>query len=146
MFHQLNVVFILSWSAIVLSVILQSCIVITGASRTTVPKLNLDCKACIHVPVNHCVLNFSFSVVPQTNVIVSSEHPKGTSQEDSPLENLLSKWVAQIHTICLVETEVRNVQILPNTAPHEQCWGHYWKTIINCTLPQFSVQTIEDCK
>ncbi|CAJ1056988.1 protein BANP [Xyrichtys novacula] len=34
-------------------------------------------------------------VVPQTNVIVSSEHPKGTSQEDTPLENLLSNTVAR---------------------------------------------------
>ncbi|KAM7002228.1 protein BANP [Tautogolabrus adspersus] len=34
-------------------------------------------------------------VVPQTNVIVSSENPKGTSQEDTPLENLLSNTVAR---------------------------------------------------
>ncbi|XP_032379345.1 protein BANP [Etheostoma spectabile] len=34
-------------------------------------------------------------VVPQTNVIVSSEHPKGTSQEDSPLENLLSNTMTR---------------------------------------------------
>uniref|UniRef100_UPI0037E80ECA protein BANP isoform X2 n=1 Tax=Semicossyphus pulcher TaxID=241346 RepID=UPI0037E80ECA len=34
-------------------------------------------------------------VVPQTNVIVSSEHPKGTGQEDTPLENLLSNTVAR---------------------------------------------------
>ncbi|XP_056137675.1 protein BANP [Lampris incognitus] len=32
-------------------------------------------------------------VVPQTNVIVSSERPKGPSQEDTPLENLLSNAV-----------------------------------------------------
>ncbi|XP_045893075.1 protein BANP [Micropterus dolomieu] len=32
-------------------------------------------------------------VVPQTNVIVSSENPKGPSQEDNPLENLLSNTV-----------------------------------------------------
>ncbi|XP_070686339.1 protein BANP isoform X2 [Pempheris klunzingeri] len=34
-------------------------------------------------------------VVPQTNVIVSSENPKGTPQEDTPLENLLSNTVAR---------------------------------------------------
>uniref|UniRef100_A0A673BZE4 Protein BANP n=1 Tax=Sphaeramia orbicularis TaxID=375764 RepID=A0A673BZE4_9TELE len=34
-------------------------------------------------------------VVPQTNVIVSSEHPKGSSQEDTPLENLLSNAVTR---------------------------------------------------
>ncbi|XP_056272123.1 protein BANP isoform X2 [Pseudoliparis swirei] len=34
-------------------------------------------------------------VVPQTNVIVSSEHPKGTHQEDTPLENLLSNTVTR---------------------------------------------------
>ncbi|KAM9352615.1 protein BANP [Symphorus nematophorus] len=34
-------------------------------------------------------------VVPQTNVIVSSENPKGTSQEDTPLENLLSNTVTR---------------------------------------------------
>uniref|UniRef100_A0A3P8SFC8 Protein BANP n=1 Tax=Amphiprion percula TaxID=161767 RepID=A0A3P8SFC8_AMPPE len=34
-------------------------------------------------------------VVPQTNVIVSSEHPKGSSQEDTPLENLLSNTVTR---------------------------------------------------
>ncbi|XP_076588703.1 protein BANP [Chaetodon auriga] len=34
-------------------------------------------------------------VVPQTNVIVSSETPKGTSQEDTPLENLLSNTVTR---------------------------------------------------
>ncbi|KAL7401933.1 hypothetical protein ABVT39_007027 [Epinephelus coioides] len=35
-------------------------------------------------------------VVPQTNVIVSSEHPKGTpSQEETPLENLLSNTVTR---------------------------------------------------
>uniref|UniRef100_A0A7N5ZR78 Protein BANP n=1 Tax=Anabas testudineus TaxID=64144 RepID=A0A7N5ZR78_ANATE len=34
-------------------------------------------------------------VVPQTNVIVSSEHPKGPTHEDSPLENLLSNTVAK---------------------------------------------------
>ncbi|TDH09680.1 hypothetical protein EPR50_G00090500 [Perca flavescens] len=34
-------------------------------------------------------------VVPQTNVIVSSELPKGTSQEDSPLENLLSNTMTR---------------------------------------------------
>lgn len=88
------------------------------------------------MPVNHSDLNFSFSVVPQTNVIVSSEHPKGTSQEDTPLENLLSKWVAHIHIVFQVSTEVRNVQILPNTASHKQCWGRYWKTQA-CKLVMF---------
>nr|XP_020474208.1 protein BANP isoform X2 [Monopterus albus] len=34
-------------------------------------------------------------VVPQTNVIVSREHPKGTTQEDTPLENLLSNTVTR---------------------------------------------------
>lgn len=34
-------------------------------------------------------------VVPQTNVIVSSEHPKGSNQEDTPLENLLSNAVTR---------------------------------------------------
>ncbi|XP_053174781.1 protein BANP isoform X2 [Scomber japonicus] len=34
-------------------------------------------------------------VVPQTNVIVSSEPPKASSQEDTPLENLLSNTVAK---------------------------------------------------
>ncbi|XP_077953745.1 protein BANP isoform X4 [Gasterosteus aculeatus] len=34
-------------------------------------------------------------VVPQTNVIVSSEHPKGTNDEDNPLENLLSNTVTR---------------------------------------------------
>ncbi|XP_075945001.1 protein BANP isoform X2 [Anarhichas minor] len=34
-------------------------------------------------------------VVPQTNVIVSSEHPKGAHQEDTPLENLLSNTVTR---------------------------------------------------
>ncbi|XP_040894049.1 protein BANP [Toxotes jaculatrix] len=34
-------------------------------------------------------------VVPQTNVIVSSEHSKGSSQEDTPLENLLSNTVTR---------------------------------------------------
>lgn len=34
-------------------------------------------------------------VVPQTNVIVSNENPKGTSQEDTPLENLLSNTAAR---------------------------------------------------
>uniref|UniRef100_A0A665VPP2 Protein BANP n=1 Tax=Echeneis naucrates TaxID=173247 RepID=A0A665VPP2_ECHNA len=34
-------------------------------------------------------------VVPQTNVIVSSEHPKCSSQEDTPLENLLSNTVTR---------------------------------------------------
>ncbi|KAM4619454.1 protein BANP isoform 2-T2 [Polymixia lowei] len=33
-------------------------------------------------------------VVPQTNVIVSSERPKGSGQEDNPLENLLSNTVS----------------------------------------------------
>ncbi|XP_068169765.1 protein BANP [Antennarius striatus] len=33
--------------------------------------------------------------VPQTNVIVSSENLKGTSQEDTPLENLLSNTAAR---------------------------------------------------
>ncbi|XP_068595494.1 protein BANP [Brachionichthys hirsutus] len=33
--------------------------------------------------------------VPQTNVIVSSDNLKGTSQEDTPLENLLSNTVAR---------------------------------------------------
>ncbi|XP_034032702.1 protein BANP isoform X2 [Thalassophryne amazonica] len=32
-------------------------------------------------------------VVPQTNVIVSSDQPKGSGQEDNPLENLLSNTV-----------------------------------------------------
>jgi len=40
-----------------------------------------------------CFFVFSFSVVPQTNVIVNREHPKGSSPEDTPLENLLSKLV-----------------------------------------------------
>ncbi|XP_040017939.1 protein BANP isoform X1 [Gasterosteus aculeatus] len=34
-------------------------------------------------------------VVPQTNVIVSSEHPKGTNHEDNPLENLLSNTMTR---------------------------------------------------
>nr|XP_046249961.1 protein BANP isoform X1 [Scatophagus argus] len=34
-------------------------------------------------------------VVPQTNVIVSSENSKGSSQEDTPLENLLNNTVAR---------------------------------------------------
>ncbi|XP_062246353.1 protein BANP isoform X1 [Platichthys flesus] len=34
-------------------------------------------------------------VVPQTNVIVSSEHPKSSSQEDTPLENLLSNTLTK---------------------------------------------------
>lgn len=34
-------------------------------------------------------------VVPQTNVIVSNENPKGTIQEDSPLENLLSNTLTK---------------------------------------------------
>ncbi|KAM7396519.1 hypothetical protein PAMP_019553 [Pampus punctatissimus] len=34
-------------------------------------------------------------VVPQTNVIVSSEPPKASNQEDTPLENLLSNTVAK---------------------------------------------------
>ncbi|XP_030282448.1 protein BANP [Sparus aurata] len=34
-------------------------------------------------------------VVPQTNVIVSSETPKGSGQEDTPLENLLSNTVTR---------------------------------------------------
>lgn len=34
-------------------------------------------------------------VVPQTNVIVSSENSKGSSQEDTPLENLLSNTVTR---------------------------------------------------
>ncbi|AWP08664.1 putative protein BANP [Scophthalmus maximus] len=34
-------------------------------------------------------------VVPQTNVIVSSENPKGPCQEDMPLENLLSNTVTR---------------------------------------------------
>ncbi|XP_073328580.1 protein BANP [Pagrus major] len=34
-------------------------------------------------------------VVPQTNVIVSSETPKATGQEDTPLENLLSNTVTR---------------------------------------------------
>ncbi|XP_037307691.2 protein BANP isoform X1 [Pungitius pungitius] len=34
-------------------------------------------------------------VVPQTNVIVSSEHQKGTNHEDNPLENLLSNTVTR---------------------------------------------------
>ncbi|KAM3869867.1 protein BANP [Diretmus argenteus] len=33
-------------------------------------------------------------VVPQTNVIVSSDRPKGSGQEDTPLENLLSNTVS----------------------------------------------------
>lgn len=36
-------------------------------------------------------LKLFFSVVPQTNVIVSSENTKETKHEDTPLENLLSK-------------------------------------------------------
>lgn len=97
--------------------------------------------------VYQSVLNFSLSVVPQTNVIVSSEPPKTSSQEDTPLENLLSKWVAHIHTVCLVWTEVINVEILPNTTPHKQCWCCYCKTEIKytslITFSQSSVQTIE---
>ncbi|XP_047452369.1 protein BANP isoform X2 [Mugil cephalus] len=34
-------------------------------------------------------------VVPQTNVIVSGEHPKPPAQEDTPLENLLNNTVAR---------------------------------------------------
>lgn len=34
-------------------------------------------------------------VVPQTNVIVSSEQPKGPNQEETPLENLLSNTVTK---------------------------------------------------
>lgn len=34
-------------------------------------------------------------VVPQTNVIVSSEQPKGPTQEETPLENLLSNTVTK---------------------------------------------------
>ncbi|XP_072241669.1 protein BANP [Leuresthes tenuis] len=34
-------------------------------------------------------------VVPQTNVIVNREHPKGSSPEDTPLENLLSNTVTR---------------------------------------------------
>lgn len=34
-------------------------------------------------------------VVPQTNVIVSGEHPKPPTQEDTPLENLLNNTVAR---------------------------------------------------
>lgn len=63
---------------------------LTGVSRITLLKL-FYLKVYIHVPINKSVLIFSFSVVPQTNVIVSSETPKGSGQEDTPLENLLSK-------------------------------------------------------
>lgn len=38
-----------------------------------------------------------FSVVPQTNVIVSSETTKETKHEETPLENLLSKSVTFVH-------------------------------------------------
>lgn len=63
---------------------------ITELRITTLAKFSLDYAKHEHVPVNY-VFNFSFSVVPQTNVIVSGEHPKGSTHEESPLENLLSK-------------------------------------------------------
>lgn len=48
------------------------------------------------MPVNICFPIF-FSVVPQTNVIVSSETTKETKHEETPLENLLSKSVTFVH-------------------------------------------------
>lgn len=79
-------------------------------------SINIDRNAGLKLFCNvHCTktvfLCFCFSVVPQTNVIVSGD-AKASVHEESPLENQIAKWAAHLNSIGPFKSFTRNAMIV----------------------------------